>query len=557
MIRSTFAGFSTALSALQANQKRLDITGQNLANMNTKGYSRQQLETSSLNYSGPVSNYMNGSGVMVGFGVHMNKVSQIRDPFLDAQYRAQMGKAGYTDSMQTALDYLANAFDESNMPGIQEALTNIKQTLSSMQQAEHVNDAVLESELRSRMQALTNLLNGTAQQILEGQKAEYERLDGTGTSENGAVQEVNDILRRLGDLNVQIKQNQIMGQESLELQDQRNMLLDELSSFLPIEVSYYKDSTHSGTYQVQVGTNPDGTPIMQTRDRMYDYDAKGNVIGKRQWPDDMKVELVYKHTDPVTGAVTNKRMTLVDGSNRNAAGKNYAELGASGSTNPSNAKITVNAPDGTTEDFNAGDSAFAKGSIQASLDMLGKDGTTPGKNDVRGYQYYMNSLDTLAKHFVDTFNGLNNQHNADPTDGSNNLLKGSTALDIGLDQDWVNGTVHISTGGTDATDTILEMFRQMSASQAGLGNKTFADYINNVSTILANDSSANTNALTTDVTVLNGIQNSRDSVSGVSLDEEASNMMAYVSAYNAASRLMTALDEALNTLISGTGLVGR
>ena len=49
MVRATFAGFSTALSALQANQKRLDIVGHNLANMNTVGYTRQQLETSSLN----------------------------------------------------------------------------------------------------------------------------------------------------------------------------------------------------------------------------------------------------------------------------------------------------------------------------------------------------------------------------------------------------------------------------------------------------------------------------------------------------------------------------
>lgn len=557
MIRSTFAGFSTALSAIQANQKRLDITGQNLANMNTKGYTRQQLETSSLNYTGPVSHYMNGSEVMVGFGVHMNKVSQIRDPFLDAQYRAQMSKAGYSDSMQTSLDSLANTFDETNIQGIQQAITDIQSTLKMLEDPAMVNDAVYESELRSRMQALTNLMNDAARQVQAGQKAEYERLDGTGTSENGAVQEVNDILRQIGDLNVQIKQNQVMGQQSLELQDQRNVLVDQLASYLPIEVSYYKDNSHSGTYQVQVGTNPDGTAIMQTRDRMYDYDAKGNVIGKRQWPDDMKIELVYNHTDPATSVTTTERMTLVDGSNRNAAGKNYAELSITGSADPSNAKITVNTSTGDAEVFKAGDSAFASGSIQAGLDMLGKDGATPGKNDVRGYQYYMNSLNTLAKHFVDTFNKLNNQHNADPTDGSNDLLTGTTALDMGLSQNWINGTVHISTGGTSPTDTILDMSHQISASQAALGNKSFADYINNVSTILANDSSANGNVLTTNVTVLNGIQNSRDSISGVSLDEEASNMMAYVSAYNAASRLMTALDEALNTLINGTGLVGR
>ena len=78
-----------------------------------------------------------------------------------------------------------------------------------------------------------------------------------------------------------------------------------------------------------------------------------------------------------------------------------------------------------------------------------------------------------------------------------------------------------------------------------------------MSTVWATESRANQTALTTNVTVLHGLQESRDSVSGVSLDEEASNMMTYLSAYNAASRLMTALDEALNTLINNTGLVGR
>ena len=118
MVRATFAGFSTALSALQANQKRLDIVGHNLANMNTVGYTRQQLETSSLNYTTPVSNYMNGSEVIVGFGVHMNKVSQIRDPYLDVQYRSQMQKSGYTDALQSSLDSLAKIFDESNTEGM-------------------------------------------------------------------------------------------------------------------------------------------------------------------------------------------------------------------------------------------------------------------------------------------------------------------------------------------------------------------------------------------------------------------------------------------------------
>ena len=107
------------------------------------------------------------------------------------------------------------------------------------------------------------------------------------------------------------------------------------------------------------------------------------------------------------------------------------------------------------------------------------------------------------------------------------------------------------------TDTILDMLNSMTDTYADLDNKSFVDYMNNISTVLANDSRYNSNTLKTDVTVLNGIQNSRDSISGVSMDEEGANMMAYISSYNAASRLMTVLDEALNTLINNTGLVGR
>ncbi|MDU3398350.1 MAG: flagellar basal body protein, partial [Clostridiales bacterium] len=86
MVRATFAGFGTALSALQANQKRLDITGQNLANMNTPGYTRQQLQTCSSKYTASPSHYTNNRTLAVGIGVRMDAVTRIRDPYLDIQY---------------------------------------------------------------------------------------------------------------------------------------------------------------------------------------------------------------------------------------------------------------------------------------------------------------------------------------------------------------------------------------------------------------------------------------------------------------------------------------
>lgn len=566
MVRATFAGFSTALSALQANQKRLDIVGQNLSNMNTAGYTRQQLETSSLNYTNPIAHYMNGSEIAVGFGVHMDKVSQIRDPYLDAQYRTQMKKAGYAESMQTSLDVLSRPFDESNIDGIRTAIDDIQAVLTDMQDLDKFHDAVFESDLRSRMNELTNLLNDAARQIESAEKSEFSKLDGKGTSENGAVDTVNQILQQIGDLNRQIKQNQILGQQSLELQDERNNLLDTLSSYIPIEVSYFKDSDHDG---VKLGA--DGVTMENAPEELYEYDHYGNIIGRKDWPDDLKVELLYTAADG-----SQQRLTLVNGT-EGIKGENYGSLSIDGGSqdDPTNAsvKFTAAVSSGTqSASASASGVQLSGGSIQASLDMLGKTGTgnqingTAVIDDVRGYQYYMNRLDTLAKTFADTINEINDKNDFVPGGGGggvllankqNNSTADITALNIGISEDWISGKAHINEMRDNPTDTILDMLNSMTDTYADLDNKSFVDYMNNISTVLANDSSYNSNTLKTDVTVLNGIQNSRDSISGVSMDEEGANMMSYISAYNAASRLMTVLDEALDTLINNTGLVGR
>ena len=152
-----------------------------------------------------------------------------------------MQKAGYNNAMQEALDRLSDVLDESHIDGINQAFRDIHSTLSNVQDLPNVDQPIFNSELRTRMQALTNLLNDAARQIDEAKMSEYTKLDGSNTNQQGAVEQINDILQQIGRLNRQIKQNQIYGQPSLELMDQRNVLIDELSSFIPIEVTYFKD----------------------------------------------------------------------------------------------------------------------------------------------------------------------------------------------------------------------------------------------------------------------------------------------------------------------------
>lgn len=557
MVRATFSGFNTALSALQANQKRLDITGQNLSNMNTAGYTRQQLEASSLNYTNPVSHYSNGNETAVGFGVSMDRVSQIRDPYLDIQYRSQSADCSYTNRLQTALNSLSKVLDETTISGIRKAFDDVLSTLTSMQDPAKVSDPIYESELRTKMQSVCDLFNQASRQITQAEQNEFQKITGEGSSEQGDVQKINDILRQIGDLNVQIKRNQVAGHPSLELQDQRNLLLDELSGYIPIETRYYKDDAHSGN-------------------NAYDHDANGAVIGKKDWPDDLEVSMNY-----IDAQGKSQKLILVNGSDLGANGltKNYGQLSvlkgdhqtAASVSDPTNISIKFEkAPSYKGKGQAATNDVYAElngirfegGSLQASLDMLQKKGTgnvingSTAVDDVRGYQYYSEKLDQLALTFAKSMNDINNGKNHRDqnllSNSTNDSTTGITAGNIGISKGWTSGTVHISTDGTNRTDTILDMIAAMKDTKK-LNGKTFADYMNNLSTQLASDSSSNQTALKTGTTVLNSIQDSRDSLSGVSLDEEATNMMAYVSAYNAASRLMTALDEVLNTLISNTG----
>ena len=591
MVRATFSGFDTALSALRMNQKKLDLVGHNLANMNTEGYTRQELKTSSINYENPTSFYMNSNDVNVGFGVAMDEVRQLRDQFLDGQYRTQNGKTSYNESIGESLKSLSLFLDETKVNGIRSSFDDIQRSLTNMQDPSKVQDPVYEGELMSRVQAMTTLMNSAAESIHQAEKNEFHKIDGTNTSENGAIQKINSLVSDIGDLNNRIKKNQLLGNPALELQDQRNLKLDELSKYVPIEVEHFSEEYSSPTPPT-------------TRYRIYNHDSAGNIKGRSDWPEDVRVNLVYRDSSAGNGAEV-KKITLVNGAIdadlQDASGKHNnvgkVELAAGTIDSPLNTKLTFTgfqkrgaAADSFTTD--AKDVRFSSGSVQASLDMLStsdvralvRGGGTINLADLKAsnemnnysYDYYMGKLDLLAETFTKNMNEVNkkgntnyagvtnpnhilmiNKDNAGGNDPSN-----VTAANIGISRGWVNGTTHIGTNGFrngpsatnrgDTTDTVLEMLEQMTSPMMKMNNtKTnYADYMNNVSTTLATDSYANKNAQEINKAVLEGINNSRDQLSGVSLDEEAANMMTYSSSYNAAARLMTALNETLETLLA-------
>lgn len=107
----TFGTFTAAQLGIYASQKGLSVTGNNIANINTAGYTRQVLQQVSLK-TGGADRYANKYDVHVGQGVLCTGVSQIRDPYLDIRYRTESSKVGYADAVLGTYNDLADFLDE-------------------------------------------------------------------------------------------------------------------------------------------------------------------------------------------------------------------------------------------------------------------------------------------------------------------------------------------------------------------------------------------------------------------------------------------------------------
>ena len=112
-MRSTFYGFEAAKSSIYLNQKALDIVGNNLANTNTNGYTRQRVESSAVYYSPSAGRISTNAVDGAGAGVRATGVSQIRDSFLDKCYRDETSLSSYYSKSADILNDIIDVFPEA------------------------------------------------------------------------------------------------------------------------------------------------------------------------------------------------------------------------------------------------------------------------------------------------------------------------------------------------------------------------------------------------------------------------------------------------------------
>lgn len=239
----TFDTFTTARLGIYAAQKGLSVTGNNVANISTDRYTRQRVDQVSLK-TGANDMYRSQFDNHVGNGVLITGISQIRDPYLDIRFRNTSADVGFTNTLLSGLQDIAAILDEvgSSLDGVEQdgrlyaQLQDLRKSLNAILADPTKNNDYL---ARSSAQALASLFNDYANK-LENLKAN------TISSFEKNVTAVNEILTNIRNLNESIRQSDIHGDPALEMRDERNRQIDELSQYMHIKVTYSMEDLGAG-----------------------------------------------------------------------------------------------------------------------------------------------------------------------------------------------------------------------------------------------------------------------------------------------------------------------
>ena len=490
---STFGGLNTAYTGLVAARQGLDVVGQNIANANTEGYTRQRVTTSAVDAATRVG--LMNSGVRPGQGVSVDGIARLGSASLDAQVRATAAVAGYSAVRANALSSMEATMKEPGENGLSTQLQEFWAGWHDVANA--AGETAPAGVLLSRAAAVTA-------QISQG----YQAVSAQWSSERGSVDtmvaEINGAAGQVAQLNVRIRQSVAGGGSPNELIDQRNRLTTTLAALTGGSVVNRTD----GTVDVIMGgnaliTGDTARPLVALGARTLDgpnglTDPNGTAGTVRvEWAD-------RAGAIPVDGGELAGALSVLTRTDAGGTGGALAEAAAAYNTFATGLAAKVNGiystGDNSTDPTAVGGKFFntAAGPAALSLYIVPKSATQ------------------LATGFT-----------------ANGALDGSIADRIA------------QLGAGKAVDTAGNPVRSPST-----------DWSNVVTALAVTTKNELRQASVADLTSTAAV-NAQLSNSSVDLDEENVNLLMFQHAYQGAARVLTAVDEMLDTLINRTGLVGR
>ncbi len=453
--------------ALLAQQMAIEVTGHNIANVNTPGYSRQRVN---METNEPVSSF--------GTGVKATEIQRIYDQFLGDQINNESQNLGRWEAQKGALERVEMVFDESSGYGLNQAMSEFWNAWQDL--ANNPSGHTERVTLLAKSETLATTFNMTYSDLKQIQNDMDAGIKGT-------IKKINLAAEQIVNLNQKIPQAELNNQSANDYRDERDLLLKDLSSM--IDISSFEDD--EGKVTVLVGN---GKPLVENVNSWsLSTETNGSDLQDIVWNDGNGNSVNI--TDNISGGKL----------------KGWLEV-----------------RDVTVPDYLNRLDALA-GSIIKEANDFHEDGF--GLNDSTGNEFFTGtSASDIAVHqdIIDDVNNIAAAGSLAGVPGDNSNAITIANLQNGLDHDDIV---------VDATTYIID-------------GETFDDFYNSLVSDVGSSVQKATINFDHQSAMADQLDNYRESVSGVSLDEEMVNLVKFQHAYEAAAKLISTVDEMLETVIS-------
>ena len=510
-----FGTLGTATSGITANQVALQTTAHNIANTNTDGYSRQRVHmTTKPPY------VIAGTGT-IGTGVNVTGVERVVDDFVRSQIREANSKYTYNTQKSDTLGQLEDILHEPSDDGVIKSLNTLTDSWQKL--AENPELGTSKTLVVENANSFADSIHQMATQINQLHKDSISNLQ-------KSVLDFNEKIDQLADINKKVFTLTSRGETPNDLLDQRDILLKDISGLVNINTEFdeygrttlsvdgqtildFKNETHN-TLSVVVGTDANGNALVSDRVDS----SKANVALGRQ------------------AEVGTVMLTKKDDAGNTAYSEIKTSEGDMGGYQESAKEILEHMDE--LNDF------IAKISKATNMVMTG------GQNKLDGFFTLGNDPSRYALDFK-----VNDAIAKDPSkipagkalDGTGSAGDGSRALAVS----WAMKTkfkTPVSDADLDAYDESTMKFTE---SQDG---QTFAETFNNIVTKNGISKQKADNMAAAQKVVLNNLENKNESMSGVNINEEMSDVIKFQQGFQANTRVLSVIAEMLDTLVNKTGV---
>lgn len=495
---SAFGGLNIGTSAIHAAQRGLDITGQNISNAATPGYTRQRVDLESIGGPGVPAFWSRYDGT--GEGVKVTGVTRMNDEFLEARARNSNAALGDLQEQAKTMAAIERAVGEPSSTGLQKKLSEFWNSWAAAGNSPSVANAA------PRSAALENGVNAAAQLNLIGNSLATQYAD-TTSELKANVTDINKMAEDVAKLNVAIRNNNIAKVPSNELLDQRDVLIGKISQLTGATVR----------------------PAAMDQGRDFNSQAVDVLIGG---------ELL------VAGTVSNS--LHVNDPNDGA----YPEDGSAPG------EITIEWVTG--DDISSWDGGDSTVSGQVAMPAGRVTGQLKSLNET--LPDYMQQFDQIAAKLAETVNDQQAQgYTVDGQQGGDLFIAlgggAMTARNLRMDPAAVANSLAVSSGNPNDPDpaarsldgnNALAMARHI--KDAGGADATYNSMVVQLG---VQTQSVNRN-VDVQQNVVNKAEDARDNVAGVSLNEEMTNLIKFQHSFSAAAKFIGVIDQTLDTLIHMT-----